>query len=186
MSLAPVILQAQQVIMQNNHIFAKDLHSRSGAVLTATTCDNVASLAPSRSQYSQLTLWVRSPLEKIGVYRRKVVRYRYLEPDETANNVKSHQKENAFEADEISIMWKIIGFGITLIQERSYGRLFPSLNTYPVGVISDDVYRMIRVGSVQDLQKMFISGAIHPFLRDSSGCSLLHVSCESKHVHALD
>jgi hypothetical protein len=69
----------------------------------------------------------------------------------------------------------MIGLGLTLTY-RSYGRVLPSLSTYPViDSFSPETKMLINDGSVDDLQKQFCSGALHPPWRDSLRQSLLHI-----------
>jgi hypothetical protein len=121
------MVQAQQMMIQNNHKLPKDLERRPSVVLAKPTASPVVPLTSSRSRYSQQTVHEQSSLERLGVYRRKVIRYRYIEPDEMSSNRKSHRKDIIYEADAISLLWKTIGFGLSFTQPYLYGRMFPHL-----------------------------------------------------------
>jgi hypothetical protein len=182
MSLAPAILQTQQIIIQNNHRLIEDLEHGPNALDATTNSGTMAPFTSLRSRYSQRALCTRSSLERFGIYRRKTIHYCYLEPYEISSSPERHRIENIHEADEISVMWNIIGFGATWIRQRSHGKMFPSLTTYPGGILSDAAHHVIWRGSVRDLQDMFSSGTLHPFLRSPDGSSLLHVSRVCKYT----
>jgi hypothetical protein len=95
------MVQAQQMMIQNNHKLPKDLERRPSVVLAKPTASPVVPLTSSRSRYSQQTVHEQSSLERLGVYRRKVIRYRYIEPEEMSSNRKSHRKDIIYEADAI-------------------------------------------------------------------------------------
>jgi hypothetical protein len=94
----------------------------------------------------------------------------------------NHQGEIFSETDELLVLSRLLGFGLTLARQHPHSKLFPSLYTYPiVSNFSEDLRSIISHGSVQDLQRMFASGAAHPHVRNSNGSSLLHVSCIFKY-----
>jgi hypothetical protein len=126
---------------------------------------------------------VRSPLEKLGLYRRKVIKYRHVASEESENMAQNHQGEIFSETDELLVLSRLLGFGLTLARQHPHSKLFPSLYTYPVVDSFDmDLSQAIYRGSVQDLQRMFASGAAHPHVRNFDGLSLLHVSCIFKYL----
>jgi hypothetical protein len=53
-------------------------------------------------------------------------------------------------------------------------------------VIENSVRALIRDGNVQDLHDLFSSGVVHPFLRESDGYTVLHVSRNYDCVPELD
>jgi hypothetical protein len=137
---------------------------------------------PSQSRYSRRTLPVRSPLEKLGLYRRKVIKYRQVASEGSENMAQNHQGEIFSETDELLVLSRLLGFGLTLARQHPHSRIFPSLYTYPVVYrLDEDLLETIIFGSVQDLQRMFASGAAHPHVRRKDGWSLLHVSCIFKY-----
>jgi hypothetical protein len=131
-----------------------------------------------QSRYSQRTLRVRSPLEKLGLYRRKVIKYRHDTSEGSEYMAQNHQGEIFSETDELLVLSRLLGFGLTLTRQHPHSRIFPSLHTYPVvdNLDKDLLWTMDR-GSAQDLQRMFASGVAHPHVRSTNGYSLLHVSC---------
>jgi hypothetical protein len=131
-------------------------------------------LPPSRGQFSQQTSLVRSALEKLGFYRRRTMRYYQTGGKDTKKFDRTSRKQFISEIDELSILWTMIGLGLTLTC-RSYGRILPSLSTYSVvdkfSAKTDD---LIYQGSVDDLHKIILSGALHLSLQNANGESLLY------------
>lgn len=80
------------------------------------------------------------------------------------------------EDDETTIVWRMLGYGLTWIQHRSFGKCVPSLSTFPVICeFPDSVYTVFDTGEIQDFQDLLDRGVVHPFSRDYDGESLLHV-----------
>ncbi|CAN9467705.1 unnamed protein product [Alternaria alternata] len=110
----------------------------------------------------------------LGVYRRKVTRYQDQRIQDLKGNVKTYTRDILSTAEEISALLAFSGFGLTFTQQYPYGGIFPSLKTYPVGRLSGEIREIIRCGSVQQFQEEVSSGAVHPFMREVNGWSLLH------------
>jgi hypothetical protein len=145
-------------------------------VVNATSPATRTQLQSCVGRFSQRTSLVSSSLEKLGVYRRRTVRYYHVEPEEKEGYTTSYRKETVSEAEEISVLWKMIGYGLTLTC-RSYGSILLSLSIYPVvNGYHFDLLWSIYQGSTRDFQKKFSSGVFYPFLRNSVGETLLHVS----------
>jgi hypothetical protein len=149
---------------------------------TVSALDTVSLFASSPVRYSHQTILVRSAFERLGIYRRRVIRYQDQRIEHPESNVKSYKREILWTANEVSAMWKFLGFGMTFTQQHPYGSIFPSLRTYPVGVLNDELWQTFRHGSVQELQEKFSTGALHPFFQTSIGFSLLHVSPTLKYL----
>lgn len=148
------------------------------SAVAASALNTAYTSMPLQSRNSQRTLLVRSPLEKLGLYRRKVIKYRQVASEGSENMAQNHQGEIFSETDELLVLSRLLGFGLTLARQHPHSKLFASLYTYPiVSKISRDLFWAIESGSVQDLQRMFASGAAHPHVRNNDGWSLLHVSC---------
>jgi len=73
--------------------------------------------------------------------------------------------------------WGSLGLGIRWRRGRSYNCLLPSLSVYPVmETFTTDLYLLFCGSHLQDIQQMFVSGKLHPFVREGwSDRSLLHV-----------
>ena len=112
MSVMPIILRSQENIRQNSsNIVAEHVADSS---LDCISSDNVDYLAPSSppssSQYSQQALWTRSPFEKLGIYRRKLIRYHHLGSEGTGRDTRGCDKDIISEKNELSLVSAIIGF----------------------------------------------------------------------------
>lgn len=91
-------------------------------------------------------------------------------------SLRTRDEQSQYEVYEY--LWNLSVFGRTLhwCQTRSFGVLTPSLSVYPlVEDFSETVYDLLFTGTIEDFQRHLISGALHPFTRNSSGSSLLHV-----------
>lgn len=186
MNLFPILLRNQETMLKSNSSPPVASVQCSDLGPTAKALDTVSSFASSPVRYSQQTILVRSAFERLGLYRRKVMRYQDQVVKDSEGNVESYNRDILWTADEVSTAWAFLGFGLTFTQQQPYGSIFPSLRTYPVvHKISSDMMDLIFFGSVQQLQERISSGALHPFLREAGGASLLHVSHTCKHFQAL-
>ena len=181
MNLLPVLLRNQETMLKSNNNRPVAFVSCSDLGPTATTLETVSSFAPSPVRYAQHIISVRSAFERLGVYRRKVTRYQDQRIQDLKGNVKSYKRDILSTAEEISALWAFSGFGLTFTQQYPYGGIFPSLKTYPVVRVRGKIHEIISCGSVQQFQEEISSGAVHPFMREDNGWSLLHVSrtCKS-------
>ena len=185
MNLFPILLRNQETMLKSNSSPPVSSLICSDLGPTVKTLDTVSSFASSSVRYSQQTILVRSAFERLGLYRRKVMRYQDQIVKDSEGNVKSYKRDILWTADEVSAVWAVLGFGMTFTRQQPYGRIFPSLRTYPVvDKLSIDTVDLIQYGSVQQLQERISSGDLHPFLRGVFGVSLLHVSHPCKHLQA--
>jgi hypothetical protein len=181
MNLLPVLLRNQETMLKSNNNRPVAFVSCLDLGPTATTPETVSSFAPSPVRYAQHIMSVRSAFERLGVYRRKVTRYQDQRIQDMKGNVKSYKRDILSTAEEISALWAFSGFGLTFIQQYPYGGIFPSLKMYPVGRVGGKIHKIIIRGSAQQFHEEISSGAVHPFMREANGWSLLHVSrtCQS-------
>lgn len=112
----------------------------------------------------------------MGVYRRKIVR-RIPGNSEQSISGCEHGNESIISEDyETTLLWSVLGYGLTWIQCRSFGVVLPSLSTFPlVHNFCREVHSALASGTIQDFQNLLHRGVIHPFSLDSDGQSLLHV-----------
>ena len=69
-----------------------------------------------------------------------------------------------------------IRYAIQLRYARSFGYISPSLNIYPVLSTSDTIFQICRDGNMLSLQTALSRNGVSPFVVDSNGWTLLHVS----------
>lgn len=182
MSVFSILLRNQDKMLKSNNYPSVASVSCSDLRPTVTTLDTVSSFASPPTRYSQQTIMVRSAFERLGLCRRKVIRYQDQRIEDSEGNVKSYKRDIIWTTNEVSAAWTFLGLGMTFTQQRPYGSIFPSLRTYPVGVLNDELWQIFRHGSVQELQEKFSTGALHPFFQTSIGFSLLHVSRTLKYL----
>lgn len=180
MSVFPILLRNQDKMLKSNDNLPGASVSCSDLGPTVRTLDTVSAFASSPVQYSQQIILVRSAFERLGLYRRKVIRYQDQRIEDSEGNFKSYKRDILWTADEVSAVWKFLGFGMTFTQQHPYGSILPSLRTYPVVELAGGVFDMVQSESVQQLQARISYGVLHPFMRTATGVSLLHVSrnCE--------
>lgn len=185
MSVFPILLRNQDKMLKSNNNPSVAFVSCPDLEPTVSALDTVSLFASSPVRYSHQTRLVRSAFERLGIYRRRVIRYQNQKIEDSDGNVKSYERDMLWTADEVSAAWKFLGFGITFTLRHPYGRIFPSLRTYPVGPINDELWRLFIDGSVQQLQEKFSTGALHPFFQTCKGFSLLHVNRTCKRLWVL-
>ncbi|KAB2104462.1 hypothetical protein AG0111_0g7834 [Alternaria gaisen] len=174
-NLLPVILRNQETMLNNNNAPFVASVKCSDLGIPATTLDTASSFAPSHTRYSQQTILVRSAFERLRLYRRKVIRYQDQRIEDSEGNVKSYKRDILWTANEVSTAWAFLGFGMTFTQQQPYGSIIPGLRTYPVIKFDQEIFEIMREGSVEQLQRRISSGALHPFSRGTAGdYSLLH------------
>ena len=182
MNIFPILLQNQETMLKSNSSPPVASVQCSDLGPTTKALDTVSSFASSPVRYSQQTILVRSAFERLGLYRRKVMRCQDQRIRDSEGNVKSYKRDILWTANEVSAMWKFLGFGMTFTQQHPYGNIFPSLRTYPVGYMNDELWQTFRHGSVREIQEKFSSGALHPFFQTPIGYSLLHVNRTCKNL----
>jgi hypothetical protein len=183
MSVFPILLRNQDKMLKSNNNPSVASVSCSDLRPTVTTLDTMSSFASPPTRYSQQTILVRSVFERLGLYRRKVIHYQDQRIEDSGGNVKSYKRNILWTANEVSAMWKFLGFGMTFTQQHPYGSILPSLRTYPVVEFDQEIFELMKEGSVEQLQRRISSGALHPFSRGADAdYSLLHVSRTCKHL----
>ena len=185
MNIFPILLRNQETMLKSNKSPPVASIICSNLEPTVKTLDTVSSFASPRVRYSQQTILVRSTFKRLGLYRRKAMCYQDQKIEDSEGNVKSYKRDILWTANEVSAMWKFLGFGMTFTQQHPYGSIFPSLRTYPVGYMNVELRQAFKHGSVQELQEKFSSGALHPFYQTPIGYSLLHVNRSCKNLWEL-
>ncbi|KAH8732309.1 hypothetical protein GQ44DRAFT_177105 [Phaeosphaeriaceae sp. PMI808] len=172
-SVLPVILQACQLSVSPPPLLNQPPVLPEANILQVSRGDQKPN--PPKSVVGQKTFrhrsWISSQLEWFGVYQRKSIRYIRLDGSTTYddNNIIS-------ESNDMIVAWWFAKFGLQWNRQYPNGRIPSSFSTYPVvSGWNIDVFAKFCQGSVQDIQKMFCSGNIHPFTRTIDGESLLHL-----------
>ena len=75
-----------------------------------------------------------------------------------------------------------ISYAIQLRYARSFGYVSPSLKVYPVLDRYDPVFDMCEYGDLSGLQAALSRNSVSPFVTDSNGWTLLHVSIELRQL----
>ena len=79
-----------------------------------------------------------------------------------------------------------IRYAIQLCYARSFGYISPSLNIYPVLSTSDTIFQTCKDGNILGLQTTLSRKGVSPFVVDSNGWTLLHVSIDVRHLLVRD
>ena len=79
-----------------------------------------------------------------------------------------------------------IRYAIQLRYARSFGYVSPSLNIYPVLSTSDTIFQRCKDGNLLGLQTALSRNGISPFVVDSNGWTLLHVSIDVRQFSVRD
>lgn len=174
-NLLPLLLHNQQTIMTTCATTHTTLKPTSQIASLATShrpwTDPPKRLPRARRQ----VVPVRTSLEWLGVHRRKVVSYRQFDAHRACP--KNRDEAIISTEDEFSVAWMSLGYLATWTRQCSYGAILPSLHVYPVIEHFDNtVMAIISSGTLEDVQRLFASGKIHPHTRSANGWTLLHVS----------
>lgn len=164
--------------MTNWSNFPMKLTSTSRSTAVAGVPPGVSTKIHVRQRLLRITASYKpSVLEKLGICRGTLTRHRNFVKNNEHIDSAQYGQETCPQEEEHSLMWTLIGYGITWTVQRSYGQVLPFLSVYPVIFeFSSKTRDLLRKGDLQDIQRMFCSGSIHPSLRNRHGDSLLHVS----------
>jgi hypothetical protein len=170
----PILLQKQQtaIPLRSHHPLGSSLSRTIPTQVMTSAVDRGLQSYPGR--FSQQTLLLSSPLEKLGLYRRKKIQYYYSEFEGTIRDMANVRKEDFYEDTELFVMWEMIRYGLTWAY-RSYSRVLPSISVHPVVSENSKVWYAIQAGSVKTHRGMFTSGVLHPYSRLPDRGTLLHV-----------
>ncbi|CAO2657863.1 Nn.00g071230.m01.CDS01 [Neocucurbitaria sp. VM-36] len=182
---ATVLVNVLPAILKNQQINALT-HSHEPQLVAVTQSiyagsnpsEHEVSRNPPYPRFSRRTIEMDSPLRILGVRQRKTIRYICSPANQQDRKLLDYRKDIISEEDEYVISWKLLGLGMRLSRGGPYSRIIPSLKVYPiVSGISTDLFTTFDSGKLQDIQKMFVSGAVHPFMQEKrSGFSLLHLA----------
>lgn len=177
MQLGPALLKNQNN-NENTHLCPTELVISDSKSAIVSSKEDLTSLSITRTtRVSSSVIPVHSSLERMGVYRRKIVR-RIPGNSEQSISGCEHGNESIISEDyETTLLWSVLGYGLTWIQCRSFGVVLPSLSTFPlVHNFCREVHSALASGTIQDFQNLLHRGVIHPFSLDSDGQSLLHIA----------
>jgi hypothetical protein len=146
------------------------------AVVIPSMEDHAFSSFVKATRVSSTIIPVRSSFERLGVYRRRIIRSMPGHSGKTKSGSEHGHETIISEDNETTLLCSILGYGLTWIQRQSFGITLPSLSTFQiVQTFPDEVQDVIRNREVQDFQDLLRRGVIHPFSRDHEDWSLLHV-----------
>lgn len=174
--LGPALLRNQSK-RETVHQSSTEVINSKAETAVVSSSERDTMLSSVRAMRSSLSIIpVHSPLERVGIYQRKIVRRVPCTSEKQAPRCKDGDEMIVSEAYETTLLWSILGQGLTWIQRRSFGRIVPSLSTFPVvNHFPEEIYSLFYKGETQDFQNLLHRGVIHPFSRDCTGRSLLHV-----------
>lgn len=131
---------------------------------------------PPSALVRQRVIRMPSYFERFGFKRQKI--QRTLRTTQVGRYGSKKSDQEIFLQEENIHSWAAvwIGYGIRCSRVRPYGSILPSLTTYPVvSFYSSEIHTLINNGTVFEIQKAFYTGVVHPFTRNASGQTLLHV-----------
>lgn len=134
-----------------------------------------ASAPPTPASMSQsFSLHTSRPIYNFRHHRLLLTR-RITDPTAIASEKK--EVEYVLHEDR-TLEWtsQSLGLGVRISKRKPYGSILPSLHTFPVVPFFDYEDDLVCDGSVLDVQHAFAMGKLHPYVQDSFGQSLLHVS----------
>lgn len=177
MSVFPSLLQNQQACMT---MCSQIAQQPTFAQAPAISINDQELYCPSREATKLKTFRrqfkVSSTLEWFGIYQQKSVHYVRHEGNMTCDR-QNTTNNTVSTSHEVNLDWKLLRYGFRWTRQYPYGCIASSISLYPVveNLYGLDIVRFLS-GSLREVQQKFSSGALHPFTRDVSGKSLLHVS----------
>jgi hypothetical protein len=181
MATVPILMQKRQSCITTisepftPHIVAQI--SAGPAVELESSLSNYSStLTTLRSQH-----WTSPNLEWLGIYKSRSVTY--IRHDIGRRQKSKHIMEDAIsETREVLISWSFLRLRLHWDRKYPYGSFGRSPSIYPVVKSIHQYFYLIEEASIQDIQQMISSGALHPYVTDEDGQSLLHVSEQSQTI----
>jgi hypothetical protein len=174
-------------LLQNQHAYMTVCTqlAQNPLLTQASTISTAGSeLRPSRKISSSRTfkrqIWASSSLERFGIYRWKSAQYIRCESDKRYGHQNTTDDIISTSYDLV-LNWRFLKYGVQWVRQYPCGYIPSSLNVYPiVENIDMSFHELIESAPISKVQRMFSSGALHPFIRNTSGWSLLHVSSPSE------
>ncbi|KAH7552477.1 hypothetical protein BM1_08428 [Bipolaris maydis] len=177
MQLGPALLKNQnnKEATRSNHAELAILDSKSTIV---SSKEDLTSLSTARTtRVSSSVIPVHWSLQRLGVHRRKIVRRIPGNSEQTIPGYENDHESIISEDYETTLLWSVLGYGLTWIQRRSFDIVLPSLSTFPLVEYFDREVRFsVKEDTIQEFQDLLRRRGIHPFSHDSYGESLLHVA----------
>lgn len=176
MSVYPVLLQNQQKLMT---MFTQtaSIPSITQESKDVTSYSNDEVLRHRQTSYvSKKTVYTSSALRIFGVTYQKTTKYLNYRQKDTPRSTSRYKQNVISETNELCWASTLLGYGLTWTLKQSYGTIAPSIGIYPV---VDGLWLLFQHLMHQDIsviQQKISSGAIHPYMRNADGFSLLHVS----------
>jgi hypothetical protein len=176
MSTLPILLQKHQACTT---IISQPCPQQTLAQASTTSAFKQES--PLSNDFSTLTTlktqcWTSTTLEWLGVYQKRSVQY-ILQKKSKRHRSKYSMEDAISESREILITWSFLKIGLHWDRRYPYGNFSLCPSTYPIVHSLGQFGDLMQSGSVEDVQQRISSGALHPYVRDVYGESLLHVSC---------
>jgi hypothetical protein len=126
----------------------------------------------SKPTFQDRLVKIPGQLTRYGVRKHKVVR--------TLRNASESSKHREVIIHEDYIFeWTphYLGVGFRLQVRKQCGNLAPSLSTYPIiSEFDGPMWDLMLGGSIEDVQSAFATRKLHPFVQDTHGQNLYHVS----------
>jgi hypothetical protein len=117
--------------------------------------------------------WILSSLRSFGIQVQKSIRETSIAGYEN-DGTEPTSKDVTFSSYEVT--WPLLGYGVHVSRAYCYGTISPALRVFPVVDSLDTCWRLVESGTLQEIQRAFRSGVVHPFTKNQHGHTLLHVS----------
>jgi hypothetical protein len=118
--------------------------------------------------------WIKSPLNRFGIRQKRTTKFLRMD---SSRDVNSMQESDTIisECYKTIVSLNMLGYACHWTRQYPYGNILPSLRVYPVVENWHEHTKLIRDGTIEEIQRAFASGALHPFTMDKHGNTLLDV-----------
>jgi hypothetical protein len=118
--------------------------------------------------------WIRSPLNRFGIYQRRTTKYMRIASGQP-NSSEQETDHVISDCYDSIVSCGLLGYACQWSRQHPYGNILPSLRVYP---LVNDIWlhlNLIKDGTIEEIEQAFRSGVLHPFTVDPYGRSLLCV-----------
>ncbi|KAH4171142.1 hypothetical protein HBI24_165660 [Parastagonospora nodorum] len=170
-SVLPIILLNQNTMISSSISHIQN-HIRIPANNVDTTQTMSVSLSRPHHNIKTRHKWIESPLNRFGIRRRRTTKFIRTDP---AQNKCSKQETDTIISEyyETFMSSNFLGFACHLSRRHPYGNILPSLRVHPVVDIFYKRTALIETGTIEEIQRAFATGTLHPFTTDKYGNTLL-------------
>jgi hypothetical protein len=173
-TVLPIILLNQNTMISSSSISHTQNHTKLSKNNINTTQTISLSSTKSHHNFKTRHKWIESPLNRFGIRQRRITKFMRTK---SALNKYTEQETDTIisECYETFMSWNWLGFACHWNPGYPYGNIMPSLRVHPVVENYFSHTNIIYSNTIEEIQRAFATGALHPFTTDRDGMTLLDV-----------